>query len=215
MRVLWIEDHQLVGDSFELLLQLIMPDASLDKARDLESAQRLISTFPYELVLLDWWLGSHDGERSIRVLREANLHTPIIVVSGDERDVIMDRAIALGAAGYVTKSADPAALLDAVRVALRGGVSRPQRHAGRGAEGGPIGIVQPIDVETLYPELTPRQAEVFRALMRGSSDKQIARELDISDTTVKTHVRAILQIVGVHKRGEAAHEARVRGAGDH
>jgi DNA-binding NarL/FixJ family response regulator len=215
MRVLWIEDHQLVGDSFELLLQLIMPDASLDKARDLESAQRLIGTFPYELVLLDWWLGSTDGERSIRVLREANRHTPIIVVSGDERDVIMDRAIALGAAGYVPKSADPDALLEAVRVALRGGVSRPQRQPGRGGDAGPTGIVQPIDVETLYPELTTRQAEVFRALMRGSSDKQIARELDISDTTVKTHVRAILQIVGVHKRGEAAHEARVRGAGDH
>jgi DNA-binding NarL/FixJ family response regulator len=215
MRALWIEDHQLVGDSFELLLQLIMPDASLDKARDLESAKRLIETFPYELVLLDWWLGSQDGERSIRALRETHSHTPIIVVSGDDRDVVMDRALALGAAGYVSKGADPAALLDAVRVALRGGISRPPRHTGRGNDVAPSGVVHPIDVEALYPELTPRQAEVFRALMRGTSDKQIARELDISDTTVKTHVRAILQIVGVHKRGEAAHEARVRGAGDH
>jgi two-component system, NarL family, nitrate/nitrite response regulator NarL len=215
MRVLWIEDHQLVGDSFELLLQLIMPDASLDKARDLESAKRLIDTFPYELVLLDWWLGTQDGETSIRALRETNSHTPIIVVSGDDRDVVMDRALALGAAGYVSKGADPAALLDAVRVALRGGVSRPPRNVGRAGEGPPSGVVHPIDVEALYPELTPRQAEVFRALMRGTSDKQIARDLDISDTTVKTHVRAILQIVGVHKRGEAAHEARVRGAGDH
>src|SRR6516225_8331487 len=215
MRALWIEDHQLVGDSFELLLQLIMPDASLDKARDLESAKRLIETFPYELVLLDWWLGTQDGERSIRALRETNSHTPIIVVSGDDRDVVMDRALALGASGYVPKSADPGALLEAVRVALRGGVSRPPRQSGKAGDGTPGGgPLQPVDVETLYPDLTPRQAEVFRALMRGSSDKQIARELDISDTTVKTHVRAILQIVGVHKRGEAAHEARVRGAGD-
>ncbi|MBB3178359.1 response regulator transcription factor [Variovorax sp. Sphag1AA] len=214
MRALWIEDHQLVGDSFELLLQLIMPDASLDKARDLDSARRLMETFPYELVLLDWWLGTHDGERSIKMLRDAGRDTPIIVVSGDDRDVVMDRALALGASGYVPKSADPGALLEAVRVALQGGVSRPPRQNSKPVDGAPGGIAQPVDVEILYPDLTPRQAEVFRALMRGSSDKQIARELDISDTTVKTHVRAILQIVGVHKRGEAAHEARVRGAGD-
>ncbi len=75
MRVLWIEDHQLVGDSFELLLQLIMPDASLDKAKDLDSAKRLIDTFPYELVLLDWWLGTQDGETSIpRPARDEQPH---------------------------------------------------------------------------------------------------------------------------------------------
>jgi DNA-binding NarL/FixJ family response regulator len=74
--------------------------------------------------------------------------------------------------------------------------------------------VLPFNVKTAFPELTARQADVFRELMRGLSDKQIARELGVSDTTVKTHVRAILQIVGVHKRGEAAFEARARGVSE-
>ena len=112
--------------------------------------------------------------------------------------------------GYVSKSADPNALVYAIRKALRGDQAWPAQ-ADRQAKG----TSRPnINVEGLYPELTSRQAEVFRALMRGLSDKQIARDLGVSDTTIKTHVRAIFQIVGVHKRGEAAYQARSRGAED-
>ncbi len=71
-----------------------------------------------------------------------------------------------------------------------------------------------LDVQVIFPELTPRQADVFRKLMRGASDKQIARDLHLSDTTVKTHVRAILQVLGVHSRGQATYQALSRGAGE-
>lgn len=211
MRALWIEDHQLIGDSLAILLQVVMPEVSLDKARDLDSALGLIATFRYELVLLDWWLGPHDGQATMRRLREAGCTTPVIVVSGDEREAVMRQAMALGAVGYVPKSADPDTLVAAIGQALHGMVTprlaRPE--PGATAPGG----LPAIDVAALFPELTSRQCEVFRALMRGLSDKQIGRDLAISDTTVKTHVRAILQAVGVHRRGEAAFAARQRGSG--
>lgn len=211
MRALWIEDHQLIGDSFEVLLQVVMPDVSLDKARDLDTAERLVQTIQYQVVLLDWWLGAQDGEKTIRTLRAAGCQAPIVVVSGDDREPVMRRAMALGAAGYVPKSADPSTLVEAIRSALSGEVHDAPVAA---AAPSPAGTLPAIDIATVYPELTPRQADVFRGLMRGQSDKVIARELGISDTTVKTHVRAILQVVGVHKRGEAAYQARARGAGE-
>lgn len=206
MRAIWIEDHQLIGDSLELLLQVVMPELSLDKARDLHSAQRLAASIPYELVLLDWWLDETDGATTIGALRQAGCRAPIIVVSGDDREPVMRRALSLGVAGYVRKSAEPQELINTLRTVLAGGRHSPPPSTPR-RDGLP-----PLDLITLYPDLTLRQHDVFRALMRGQSDKQIARELGIGETTVKSHVRAILQSLGVRSRGEAAHQARSAGA---
>lgn len=213
VRALWIEDHQLIGDSLEVLFQVLMPDLSLDKARNIEEAARLAQTFQYQIVLLDWWIEGQDGERSLRILREAGCDTPFVVVSGDDSDTVMRRARELGAQAYVSKSTDPMTLVDAIRSALGdstptvpGALSKGQMPAGDG--------LAAIDVENAFPELTARQADVFRALMRGASDKQIARELGVSETTIKTHVRGILQAVGVRKRGEAVYQAMARGVNE-
>ena len=215
MRALWIEDHQLIGDSLEMLLQVVMPEVSVDKARDLETALRLVAEFQYEMVLLDWWLSGNDGERAMRALREAGCDVPIVVVSGDERPAVMTRALSLGAVSYVPKSAEPTELVKAIRdvIATRPQSAPPAQASGAPAAGAEAAPQDATGIRAAFPELTARQADVFRLLMRGLADKQIARDLGVSDTTVKSHVRAILQIVGVRKRGEAAFEARVRGVG--
>lgn len=207
MRALWIEDHPLIGDSLELLLQVVMPELSLDKARDLPGALACVERIPYQLVLLDWWLGDREGGLSIEALRRQGCQAPLVVVSGDDRAAVMQRALQLGVSGYVRKSAEPAELIATVQAVLAGGRA-PLPPAAQG----PRHDLPALDLATLYPQLSERQLEVFRALMRGSADKQIARELGISDTTVKTHVRAILQVLGVHSRGEASFQARQAGA---
>ncbi|MEY4763682.1 MAG: hypothetical protein RI907_355 [Pseudomonadota bacterium] len=219
MRALWIEDHQLIGDSLQMLLQVLMPEVSLDKARSIDVAVQLAQSFRYELVLMDWWLGDVDGEHTIQALRQAQCQAPIIVVSGDERDAVVRRAQACDVVAYVTKSADPTALLAAIRsvvdvVQARPPVTSPMPVVGAFPTPSANAPAK-LSLVDVYPELTSRQADVFRCLMRGISDKHIARELDISETTVKTHVRAILQLVGASKRGEAVYQARSRGAGDH
>lgn len=207
MRALWIEDHPLIGDSLELLLQVVMPELSIDKARDLPTALGCVERIPYQLVLLDWWLGDREGGQTIEALRRQGCRAPMVVVSGDDRAAVMQRALQLGVAGYVRKSAEPAELISTLQTVLAG-----EQAALPPASTGPRHDLPALDLATLYPRLSERQLEVFAALMRGVSDKQIARELGIGDTTVKTHVRAILQELGVHSRGEASFQARQAGA---
>lgn len=209
MRVLWIEDQQMIGDALELLLDVVMPDISLDKATNIETALQLVGNFRYELILADWWLGMQDGEATIRRLRAAGCNLPVIVVSGDEREPVRSRALELGVSGYVSKSAAPECLVAAIQRVVQGALTPV---ADTSAQRASIdGSLPPLNVESRFPDLTPRQMDVFRALARGVSNKQIARDLNISDTTVKTHVRAILQALGVSTRGEAVFAGRMRG----
>ncbi|MBH9553600.1 response regulator [Inhella gelatinilytica] len=205
MRALWIEDHQLIGDSLEMLLQIVMPELSLDKARDLQTGKELAQSIPYELVLLDWWLGETDGAEAIQALRDAGCSAPIVVVSGDDREPVMRRALDMGVAGYVRKAAGAQELIKTIQTVISGG--RPETPPASPMRGG----LPPLDLQLLYPDLTPRQIEVLQHLVRGESDKQIGRALGISDTTVKSHVRSILASLQVRSRGEAAHRARSDG----
>ena len=211
MRALWVEDHVLIADSLETLLLVVMPELSLDKARDLDTAIGLVRAIPYDLVLLDWWLGAHTGEHFIGKLVEVGCRAPLLVVSGDDRELVKQRALALGAVGFVSKASKPAELVDTIRAVL----GNAQRL---GRERAPTPAEAPLPrpnagVGRIFPELTDRQVEVFEELMLGLSDKQIARKLGVATTTVRTHVRAILEVVGVHSRGEAAHAAWLRGSG--
>jgi DNA-binding NarL/FixJ family response regulator len=213
MRALWIEDHGLIGDSLGLLLGVVMPEISLDKAREWRTAEPLFAAIPYELVLLDWWLGDEDAEAVIDRIDALRPGIPFIVVSGDDRAGVRERALVRGASKFVSKSADPAELVDAIRQAI-GSVrqSQGQIDGAKGPDQPARPVLAPVDVSQAIPELTERQCDVFRGLLRGWADKQIARDLGISETTVKTHVRAILSHLGVRRRGEAAHLARARGA---
>jgi two-component system nitrate/nitrite response regulator NarL len=213
MRALWIEDQKLIGDALKDHLNHVMPDVSLDLAQDIAGALQLVALFRYQLVLLDWWLKGETGEAALQQLQMARCVAPVIVVSGDERDSVRRRALTLGAVAYVAKGDEPASLVQAIRNALAGIVSRVPSVAARPLEPLRGPVLPALDIQTAFPDLTARQVDVFSALVRGISDKQIARELGISDSTVKTHVKAILQTVGVNKRGMAAHAALVRGVG--
>ena len=210
MRALWIEDHALIGDSLEVLLQVVMPEVSLDKARDVPTAENLVRTIAYDLVLLDWWIGADAGDRAMSRLRVAGCDAPILVVSGDDREVVRQRALALGAAGFIPKASSPQTLVDAIRAGLASARSKPLE----GGSSADAPIERPtVSLGSVFPELTERQAEVLEYLARGLADKQIAKKLGVAPNTVRSHVRTILEVVGVHSRGEAAHEARIRGAG--
>lgn len=214
-RALVIDDEQLVLESLEAFLVASMPDLSLDKTSDIETAMRLSSSVRYQLVLLDWNLTDASGmeiqaQCVIEHLRSAGSSAPIIVVSGDDREDWPQMLLELGLSGFVPKSSPGATLLDAIQVALRGGMFLPQstlkrrvRQAYRRSETQP----PPQDLRERFPSLTERQVEVFERMIRGSGDKQIARELGISESTVKTHVHAILAALGVNRRGKAVFQA--------
>lgn len=216
MRGLVIDDERLVLEGLEALLHVNLPDLTLDKTPDLGTGLQLAASVAYEVVLLDWNLSgpagrasSGGGEQLVQALRAAGSRAPIIVVSGDDRRDWAGLVLRLGLSGFVPKTAGGPALIEAIELALKGGVYlAPLAHRDvPGAAAAAPPAPSPTDILARYPELTSRQAEVFSAMIPGLSDKQIARKLDISESTVKTHVRTILNVVGVARRHQAAWRA--------
>lgn len=212
MRALVIDDEQLVLEGLEAFLQVSLPDLSLDKTASVRTAFHLASSVAYQLVLLDWHLVNADGSRIdgrgvVDTLRRAGSQAPIIVVSGDCGPDWPQLLLELGLAGFVPKSASGPSLIDAIHVALRGGIYLPSQTMLKNRPPPAPVAAADVDPRQLFPSLTERQAEVFSEMIKGLSDKQIARDLGIAESTVKTHVSAILGAVGVDRRGKAIYEA--------
>jgi len=218
MRALVIDDEQLVLEGLEALLQAMLPDLSLDKTADVNAATLLAASVRYELILLDWHLRGAagepvDGRSIVQAVRAAGSTAPILVVSGDDRHDWPQLLQEMGLSGMVPKCASGTQLIDAIQVATRGGIYLPAWPLGEASSSWrqPAPPQRALSPRERFPELTARQAEVFEVMIRGLGDKQIARELGISEATVKTHVRGILAVVGVNRRGEAVFEATAAG----
>jgi two-component system nitrate/nitrite response regulator NarL len=202
MRALVIDDEQLVLEGLAALLQAMLPELSLDRTADVATALQLAGTVRYEVILLNWHLidstGARvDGRQIVQSLRKCGSTTPVVVVSGDDRPDWPQLLLELGLSGLVPKCATGSTLVDAIHVATRGGIYLPAQTRSLRVQ---------LEPRERFPDLTARQAEVFNVMIRGLGDKQIARELGISEATVKTHVRGILAVVGVRRRGQAVFE---------
>ena len=206
MTVLVVDDHPLFRDGLKLVLQQLADGTRVvtesDATRALEAAQ---SIDDLDLVLLDLGLPGMDGYAAIERFAQVSPGVPVVIVSGREDAAEVRRAIALGATGYIPKSTPAGTLLDALRLVLGGGIYVPPllaRSVRPQAAGAP---------ETAAPEeLTQRQVDVLVLLAEGKSNKAIARELDLSEKTVKAHVTAVFRALGVINRTQAALEARKR-----
>lgn len=201
MRVLLVDDHGMFREGLRLLLCTLVPGIQIDQAPDCDSAVKLAGSAAYRLILLDWWMSGRSGRQSLEQLQTVSPSARVIVLSGDDRARVVGEAMEAGAAGFIHKGASNEVLLHALRVVTQGGVYAP---APGGAESGlPMGENGLRDVRECFPGLTVRQADVLQAVLQGRSNKQIARELNISETTVKTHVSAVLRAVNASSRTEA------------
>lgn len=221
MRVLMVDDEEMVLEGLGAYLQVALPELSMDTASDLDKALALASQVAYGLVLLDWHLLQPDGQPAdgscvVQALQEAGSSAPVLVVTGDDPADWPLRVQHLGLGGYVPKSASGATLVQAIHTVLAGKVYLPDAaQAARASAAAaasarrqsPMPSPSREQLRERYPDLTARQAEVLQVLVRGASDKQIARELGLSVATARTHVRAILGVIGVNRRGEAVFHA--------
>ena len=146
-----------------------------------------------DLILLDLFMPGSSGLADLVALRNRVPATPIIVVTSLDDAASVQRALACGAAGYVAKSASKDVIAGALHAVLGGGV-----YVSGDTVPSPASLGSPTE-ETL----THRQLAVLALLAKGSSNKQIARDLDISDVTVKAHMTAILRKLGVSTRSQA------------
>ena len=195
MKVLLIDDHSLFRDALSLLLKTRVPGLEVRHAGSLAEALQVLADDPaLKLALLDLALPDSHGVDAVRRIKTAAEHVTVVVISADERPETVLAAIDAGAASFIAKTARKAVLDDALVTVFDGGVYLPQQTL--------------TDVAPLQPahdelDLSPRQLEVLRLLVAGKSNKLICRELDLSESTVKTHLLAIFRKLEVESRTQA------------
>lgn len=211
LRVLLIDDHTLFRVGLEGLLASrgIEIVASVDSGHE---AQNLVDELNPDVILLDMRMPGLNGLEVLDMLRGKNESLPIVMLttSTEENDLL--KSLRSGAQGYLLKDMEPDELVLALREIVAGKtVVAPDLAPilARAVQGKSIDQEEKSD--SPFSTLTPRETEILGLLAEGQSNKAIARNLGISDGTVKLHVKAILRKLEVHSRVEAAVMAVQRG----
>jgi len=215
MRVLLIDDHALVRKGIEELLQSrgIQVVASVSSGEEgLRRARELAS----DIILLDVKMPGMTGIETLKQLRASGIGTPVVMLTMSREDADLSAALRGGAQGYLLKDIEPEELVPALEAVLHGENVVAREMVGTlarlvGSDSGPERNTRRQAAP--FAELTPREREILECIADGSSNKMIARELDITDGTVKLHVKAILRKLGMRSRVEAAVSAVEHGLG--
>ena len=199
IRVLLADDHGLVRDGLTRLLASVPDIEVVAAAPDGGEAIRLAREHRPDVILMDLRMPGMDGSEATRRLLEDDPDTQVVILTSfSERDEILS-ALDAGAIGYLLKDAEPDELIRGVRAAAHGESPLAPKAAREllGSRG-----------TSAAPQLTDREREVLRLVTRGLSNKLIARELGISEKTVKAHLTTVFQRIGVSDRVQAAMWAR-------
>jgi DNA-binding NarL/FixJ family response regulator len=206
IRVLIVDDHAVVREGLRTFLELQDGFEMAGEAADGEAGVRAAERLRPDVVLMDLVMPRLDGVGAMRELRRRLPSARVIVLTSFADDARLLPAIRAGAAGYLLKDVEPRELARAVRAAHAGEALLAPVVAARLVEalaGPATGEPGPEGAD----RLTPREREVLDLLARGVANKRIARELGISEKTVKTHVGHVLAKLGVSDRTQAALQA--------
>lgn len=200
IRVQLVDDHPVVRAGLRALLDA---ESDLEVVGEAEGGLPAISLarrLRPDILLTDLLLPDIDGVAVTQSIRADLPDTQVVVLTSvSEEDASVVRAIRAGAIGYVLKNADIDVLVQTIRSAAQGQAHLSPRAAAR--------LMQEMRSPTHQLPLTDREREVLREVAIGRTNKQIARSLAIAETTVKSHVRAILDKLGVQSRTQAALQA--------
>jgi len=198
-RVLIIDDHPLVRDGLRSVIAVTFDGCEIFEAASMEEATvTLGKQSNFDLILLD--LNIPDVKRldGLRFLRSSYPILPVVMVSGAFDRSIVREALAAGAAGFIPKSMKRSAIVDALHSVVSGEIYMPDA-----IEVDPQENLVENDITARIESLTRQQRVVLGHLVQGRLNKQIAYDLSVSMTTVKAHVSAILQKLGVFSRTQA------------
>jgi DNA-binding NarL/FixJ family response regulator len=207
MKVLLVDDHALVRQGLAMLLSDFQGDMEIAEARSGDQAIELCNANgTFDLVLLDLMMEGMNGLEVLDVLGERLPGVPIVIISASESRVDIRAAFQRGAKGYIVKSSTAETFKLALRLVLSGEVyvpplamesgqelslDMPNHSVSQAAGGGP------------RKGLTPRQREVLALMAEGQPNKEIARNLSMSEETAKVHIRAIFRNLEVNNRTTA------------
>lgn len=212
IRVLLVDDHTLFRSGIKSLLARQDGFEIVGEAGDgLEGLKRAKSLKP-DVVLLDLHMRGMSGLDAVRLIVEEvpESHVLMLTVSEDAEDLL--EALRGGACGYLLKNIDTEALVEAIRRAAEGESVISPQMTGKLVQG----VRRPVLEAPPLPDkekLSPREREILAFLARGESNKEIARSLDLAESTVKIHVQGILRKLGLSSRVQAAVYAVEHGLG--
>jgi DNA-binding NarL/FixJ family response regulator len=196
--VLIADDHPVVRQGLQVLLSVQDDLVVVGEAADGAEAIRLCREFHPDVLLLDLKLPVCDGVGVLRELREHGSSVRCLVLTSAADHALVALAMHAGAAGFLYKDVDPDALIRAVRSVHDGNTVLAPDAAGLLMTPGRAASVSGIGA------LTRREREVLTLLADGRSNREIARLLQVSEKTVKTHVSSVLAKLGVADRTQAA-----------
>lgn len=190
------DDHAILRHGLEQLITTTEDMTVTASAADGQAIVALVAADPPDIVLMDLSMPVMDGVEATRAIIAAHPEVAVVVLTSfsDQRRVL--DALDAGAVGYLLKDSDPDTLLSALRSTAAGGAPLDPKAARV--------LLSARDRPSSVVELTPREREVLGLVVRGLPNKLIARELDISERTVKAHLGSVFQRIGVTDRTQAA-----------
>lgn len=202
MRILIADDHELVRD---MLVMFLEKEGNIETAAvgTFEQAvARVESDAPYDLILLDYNMPGMNGLVGLKSALAIGDGQKVALISGEATKKIAEDALAAGASGFIPKSLPAKSLVNAVKFMVMG-----EQYA-------PLDFMRSEDTveeSPLAENLTARELQVLQGLTQGKSNKEIARDLDIQEPTVKLHMKTLYRKLGTSNRTQAALMAREAG----
>ena len=205
MNILIIDDHALFRDGLLLVLEGLGADIKTFEAGSYETARTIIDEKNnIDLVLLDLGLPEISYIDALLAIRQQLPDSHIVILSGTDDHLMLERALHHGARGYIPKSSSAKIMLNALQLVISGGIYVPPEILQNNSAGISTDFTNEKELED---NLTPRQRDVLHQLADGKSNKEIGSVLNLTESTVRAHVAAILKTFNVNNRTQAVHHA--------
>jgi DNA-binding NarL/FixJ family response regulator len=218
VKILLVDDHTLVRRGMAYLLSACIDGADVVEAGDADHASTLLGGETFDVALVDIRMPGRDGLDLLHEIRTTWPSVPVIIVTNYDDNEYVKIAMAEGASGYLLKDATPADLTQAITVAISGAGNVLSARAVRS-------LFQPADARSngsrvgvgrrgTEAGLTPREADILELLATGNSNREISKQLFLSEKTVKAHLASVFRKLGVSNRTQAAMMAISMGIGE-
>lgn len=214
VKIAVIDDHQLFLDGISLVIRQFQENCEvIGFAEPMTLLAALDQGSDFDMIVCDLVMGNMNGLIFIDTLRSQS-SIPVLMLSGISTSPPVEQMKQLGAQGFIHKSADNEILSDAIGRILKGGEYFEDESLSEYPEPfDQFGAIEPVDQSTdiVVSNLTDRQIEVLRLMSQGATNKEISAELDISENTVKSHLKIIFDGLKVNKRTACVRVAQAQG----